>query len=136
MPLYLSPDHPPAALAALRQRFAGIPIWFGQYTGHYWALVDRAGFVEGYTAADLAEQLSNLTRNQPPPIGRTVRVPSPGAGSYGPLLMSAAAPSTPSSTPRRGRSGAAAPSPPHRRRPGRWAPLRHRIGFWLAPVPA
>lgn len=131
MPLYFTEERPPVALAALRQRFAGIPIWFGQCTGHYWAMVGSA-LVEGCNPADLADQLSNLTRKQPP-IGRTVRVPSPGAGPYGPPLMSAAAPSTPSSAPRRGLSGAAAPSPPNRRGRDQWAPIRHRIGSWLAP---
>ncbi|GAA2118758.1 hypothetical protein [Actinomadura alba] len=130
--MHLATERPSAALAALRQRFAGIPIWFGQYTGHYWALLGDT-FVEGYNPADLADQLSNRTQ---PPIGRTARVPSPGAGSYGPPQMSAAARPTPPPAPRRAMSRAAAPSPPNRRRPGRWWPTRHRIGSWLAPVPA
>jgi hypothetical protein len=40
------------AVAMLRARFPGVPIWFGDFTGRYWAIV-VGQLVEAATASDL-----------------------------------------------------------------------------------
>ncbi|ROO87445.1 hypothetical protein EDD29_5053 [Actinocorallia herbida] len=44
------------ALALLKARFPGALIWFGNATGHFWALTDDR-LVEALTPADLARRL-------------------------------------------------------------------------------
>jgi hypothetical protein len=116
-------------VAALRAQFHNVPIWFGERTGHYWAMAG-SDLVEGHDPADLVVKLGMLTRLEPK-IGRTVHAPPPGGGPYGPPQMGAAVRPTPSPAPGRGKSRAAAPSPHRRRRPEK-GPRRHRfIGSWL-----
>lgn len=43
---------PAAAVAMPRAHFPGVPIWFGNFTGRYWAIV-VGQLVEAATASDL-----------------------------------------------------------------------------------
>jgi hypothetical protein len=53
------------AVEALRERFPHVPLWFGQHTGRFWALVQVHGFprlVEAITAQELATAISEPQR--------------------------------------------------------------------------
>lgn len=46
-----------AAVAELRERFPGVPVWFGRHTGRFWALVgelEASRLVEAITPQELA----------------------------------------------------------------------------------
>jgi hypothetical protein len=71
---------PEATLAQLSQHFPGIRIWFGDFTGHYWALVrDRLGhdrLIEATSPTDLSLRLGALLARPPVPTRSQRRVPN------------------------------------------------------------
>ena len=50
---------PHPALAALRDRFPGVEIWRGHYTGHWWAIADGR-LLEAVRPDDMATALTQL----------------------------------------------------------------------------
>jgi hypothetical protein len=49
------------AVEGLRERFPHVPLWFGQHTGRFWALVQVHGYprlVEAITPQELATAIS------------------------------------------------------------------------------
>lgn len=74
------------ALRLLAHRFPRVPIWFGDHTGHWWALA-RHGFVEADNPEELGRLLDRLQAPQPRPVDDRTALRtalSPGAGPYGP----------------------------------------------------
>src|SRR4051794_17958478 len=62
------------AVASLRKRLPGVPLWFGHCTGRFWALVDDAGrprLVEAITADELVVAVAR-PQGWPWPPNRTV----------------------------------------------------------------
>lgn len=118
---------------ALSRRFPNVPIWFGEHTGHWWALADDR-LIEAESAGDLGLVLDRLQAPQQT-LGRPVhRVNSPRvAGPYTPPTISVPPQLTPVPSPARPHAAAATP---HRTRPPvRLSPWRRISGLW-APVPA
>lgn len=91
------------ALAGLTSRFAGIPIWYGQSTGQWWALVHRAGkdeLIGASSAADLAGALSKVRDIlRPPQRGAAARKPAYGENRLRGRTPGAAARTGSSATP-------------------------------------
>ncbi|GAA1892345.1 hypothetical protein GCM10009736_70720 [Actinomadura bangladeshensis] len=57
---------PDQAVTELGNRFPRATIWFGDFTGSYWALIraeDGARLIEGTTPADLSHQLDSVQPN-------------------------------------------------------------------------
>jgi hypothetical protein len=74
------------ALHLLKQRFPGTPLWFGPFTGHWWALEgDR--FIEAASPEELGRLLDGLRALQP----RTSDLP-PARRPAGPETGAAAVP--------------------------------------------
>lgn len=51
------------ALEGLREQFPGVPLWFGQHTGSWWALVSLHGetqLIEAVNPSRLREAISNV----------------------------------------------------------------------------
>ncbi|GAA2085993.1 hypothetical protein [Actinomadura alba] len=58
------------ALALLEQRFPAVPLWFGQATGHWWALAgDR--LIEAHTPEHLGRELERFRTRTVPSAGRS-----------------------------------------------------------------
>jgi hypothetical protein len=53
---------PALALDLLRRRFPGVLLWFGNATGHWWALVD-GDLLEARTPEELGRRLDRAGRN-------------------------------------------------------------------------
>ncbi|MCW2900468.1 MAG: hypothetical protein JWO67_2733 [Streptosporangiaceae bacterium] len=102
---------------ALSRRFPSVPIWFGEHTGHWWALADNR-LIEADSAGDLGLVLDRLVGPQPV-VGEAVHRAEPSPGPARALA---------SSTDRR---------PAARPRPTKHlSPWRHRfLGSWV-PAPA
>ncbi|MBC6467510.1 hypothetical protein [Actinomadura alba] len=64
-------------MAVLQEAFPDVPIWYGRFTRHYWALVGDQ-LLEAHHPAQLARILDDLTSSRPrrPKHGRTVRAQS------------------------------------------------------------
>ncbi|GAA2096404.1 hypothetical protein [Actinomadura alba] len=134
----------PYELNLLRSRFPSIPLWFGQATRHFWALVDDR-LVEAKTPEQLASAITD-TRVWPPrgerldngPVRRSS--PSSATGPYGPGIAEVV---RPAATPHaRGAVTFAASLDVGRRRqrlgtarsPLDMKPMRRRTGSWMQPV--
>ncbi|MGH3389103.1 MAG: hypothetical protein ACRDOO_09525 [Actinomadura sp.] len=74
------------AVARLRERFVGVPIWFGNSTRRFWAVLGGQ-LVEAADAAELDRVLNGARPLQPrrPMYRRTVRQPDmpPAVAPYG-----------------------------------------------------
>jgi hypothetical protein len=73
---YISDADSAAAVGWLRERFVGVPIWFGKSTGCYWAIL-CGQLVEAPNATELGRVLDGAY-----PAVRQPGV-SPTAGPYG-----------------------------------------------------
>lgn len=96
---------------ALARRFPSLPIWFGEHTGHWWALADNR-LIEADSAGELGLVLDRLVAPQ-----LAVDQPADRAEPYAAPTISAAA------------------TPPHTRPAAKLSPWRRLSGLW-APVPA
>ena len=69
VPWATSTQDPDRALADLGGRFPAATIWFGEYTGSYWALIQVENatprLIEAATPAELSAQLDSFTPRPP-----------------------------------------------------------------------
>lgn len=118
------------ALQSLASRFTGIPVWFGNFTRHWWALVDDRLY-EVTTPAEMRMLLDSLHPMQPATDQPDDHADSPpGAGPYAPSAISPPPRPAPS-LPTRAHVAAATPEPA---RP--WLGLTRRYGGLWSPLPA
>ncbi|WP_019634874.1 hypothetical protein [Actinomadura atramentaria] len=75
----MSADEHAAEVEALRRRFPGWAVWYGPYTGHWWALPPRGsaarGFVEAATPQHLIARIEGRPPADRPPVPRAARHP-------------------------------------------------------------
>jgi hypothetical protein len=56
----VTPLEPAAAVAALRRRFPGTQIWFGNFTRRYWAIFAGEQLIEATDPDELGRMLESL----------------------------------------------------------------------------